>query len=109
MRERAGREPGALAWLEEAARFEDERGNLHAAQRHLASAIGIAPGDAVLEARYRALGERIAAAAGVRADFSWRSRRRSRTSRSGLPRPLRRPRPPPRPLPRASRLDEALP
>jgi tetratricopeptide (TPR) repeat protein len=66
MRERAGHEPSALAWLEEAARFEDERGDLHAAQRHLASAIGIAPGDGVLEARYRALGERIAAAAGVR-------------------------------------------
>jgi tetratricopeptide (TPR) repeat protein len=70
MRERAGREPSALAWLEEAARFEDARDNLHAAQRHLASAIGIAPGDAVLEARYRALGERIAAAAGVRADIA---------------------------------------
>jgi tetratricopeptide (TPR) repeat protein len=66
MRERAGHEPSALAWLEEAARFEEERGDLHAAQRHLASAIGIAPGDGVLEARYRALGERIAAAAGVR-------------------------------------------
>ena len=67
MRERAGHEASALAWLEEAARFEDERGDLHAAQRHLASAIGIAPGDGVLETRYRALGERIAAAAGVRA------------------------------------------
>jgi len=66
MRERAGHEPSALAWLEEAARFEDERGDLHAAQRHLAAAIGIAPGDGVLEARYRALGERIAAGAGVR-------------------------------------------
>ena len=68
MRERAGREPSALAWLDEATRFEDDRGNLHAAQRHLASAIGIAPGDATLEARYRAIGERIAAAAGVRPD-----------------------------------------
>lgn len=68
MRERAGREPSALAWLDEAARFEDERGNLNAAQRHLASAIGIAPGDPTLEARYRSLGERIAAAAGVRTD-----------------------------------------
>jgi len=66
MRERAGHEPSALAWLEEAARFEDERGDLHAAQRHLAAAIGIAPGDGVLEARYRALGERIATGAGVR-------------------------------------------
>jgi tetratricopeptide (TPR) repeat protein len=60
MRERAGREPGALAWLEEAARFEAERGELHAAQRHLAAAIGIAPGDAVLEACYRAVGVSIA-------------------------------------------------
>jgi len=68
MRERAGREPSALAWLDEAARFEEERGNLHAAQRHLASAIGIAPGDALLEARYRSLGERVAADAGVRSD-----------------------------------------
>ena len=67
MRERAGREPTALAWLEEASRFEQERGDLHAAQRHLASAIGIAPADAVLERRYRALGEQIAGAAGVRA------------------------------------------
>ena len=47
MRERAGREGAALAWLEEAARFEQERGDLHAAQRHLAAAIGIAPGDEV--------------------------------------------------------------
>ena len=68
MRERAGHEPSALAWLEEAARFEHERGDLHAAQRHLAAAIGIAPGDAVLEARYRVLGERIAELAGVRAE-----------------------------------------
>lgn len=66
MRERAGHEASALAWLEEAARFEQERGELHAAQRHLAAAIGIAPGDAVLEARYRAIGERIAELAGVR-------------------------------------------
>ncbi|HSO33333.1 MAG TPA: hypothetical protein VLT33_12455 [Labilithrix sp.] len=67
LRERAGREASALAWLEEAARFEQERGDLHAAQRHLAAAISIAPGDPVLGARYRALGERIASAAGVRA------------------------------------------
>ena len=75
MRERAGRERSALAWLEEAARFEQERGDLPAAQRHLASAIGIAPGDPVLENRYRALGEGIAAAAGVRAagvNEAWR-------------------------------------
>jgi tetratricopeptide (TPR) repeat protein len=65
MRERAGREPGALAWLDEAARFEHERGDLHAAQAHLAAAIGIAPGDAALAARYRAHGEQIAEAAGV--------------------------------------------
>ena len=66
LRERAGREPSALAWLEEASRFEQERGELQAAQRHLASAISIAPGDPVLGARYRVLGERIASAAGVR-------------------------------------------
>jgi tellurite resistance protein len=78
MRERAGHEASALAWLEEAARFEDERGDLHAAQRHLAAAIGIAPGDGVLEARYRALGERIAAGAGVRADAPEREGARER-------------------------------
>ncbi|MDB5212502.1 MAG: domain protein putative component of TonB system [Myxococcaceae bacterium] len=78
MRERAGHEAIALAWLEEAARFEDERGDLHAAQRHLASAIGIAPGDGVLEARYRALGERIAAAAGVRGGEQEEERERER-------------------------------
>ncbi|MBS2015904.1 MAG: hypothetical protein JST00_23655 [Deltaproteobacteria bacterium] len=65
LRERAGREPSALAWLEEAARFEEERGDLAAAQRHLASAISIAPNDLVLEARYRALGEALARRAGV--------------------------------------------
>ena len=66
MRERAGHEINALAWLEEAARFEQGRGELHVAQQHLAAAIGIVPGDAVVEGRYRALGERIAAEAGVR-------------------------------------------
>jgi tetratricopeptide (TPR) repeat protein len=78
MRERAGREASALAWLDEAARFEDERGDLHAAQRHLASAIGIMPGDASLEARYRALGERIAGAAGVKAPAPRVERERER-------------------------------
>jgi tetratricopeptide (TPR) repeat protein len=67
MRERAGRETSALAWLEEAARFEEQRGELQAAQRHLVTAIGIAPGDAALDASVRAIGERIAADAGVRA------------------------------------------
>ncbi len=66
LRERAGKETSALAWLEEAARFEQERGELQAAQRHLAVAISIAPADPVLGARYRTLGERIANAAGVR-------------------------------------------
>jgi hypothetical protein len=80
MRERAGHEASALAWLEEAARFEDERGDLHAAQRHLAAAIGIAPGDAVLEGRYRALGERIAAGAGVRSEEREREREREQES-----------------------------
>ncbi|MBX3185409.1 MAG: hypothetical protein KF819_00275 [Labilithrix sp.] len=60
MRERAGHEPSALSWLEEAARFEADRGDLHAAQRHLAAAISIAPADAALESRYRALGETLA-------------------------------------------------
>jgi len=75
LRERAGRETSALAWLQEAARFEQDRGDLQAAQRHLASAISIAPGDAVLEARYRMLGELVAKAAGVRppdAGDAWR-------------------------------------
>ena len=87
MRERAGKEPSALAWLDEAARFEDERGNLHAAQRHLASAIGIAPGDSALEARYRSLGERIAAAAGVRTDDAREQERASQPERAPLPAP----------------------
>lgn len=65
LRERAGRETSALAWLEEAARFEEERGELASAQRHLATAISLAPNDAVLEARYRALGEALARRAGV--------------------------------------------
>jgi len=69
LRERAGREPTALPWLEEAARFEEERGGLHAAQQHLAVAIGISPGDPDLETRYRRLGEQIAARAGVRAPY----------------------------------------
>lgn len=65
LRERAGRETSALAWLEEAARFEEERGDLAAAQRHLATAISLAPNDPVLESRYRALGEALARRAGV--------------------------------------------
>jgi len=66
MRERAGKEVNARAWLEEAAAFEEKRGDLHAAQRHLAAAIGIAPADAALEERYRAVGQTLAARAGVR-------------------------------------------
>lgn len=65
LRERAGREVSALAWLEEAARFEEERGDLAAAQRHLATAISLAPNDPVLEGRYRTLGEALARRAGV--------------------------------------------
>lgn len=66
MRERAGHEAEALAWLDEAARFERERGELHTAQRHLAAAIAIAPGDPGRDATYRAIGEQIAELAGVR-------------------------------------------
>jgi tetratricopeptide (TPR) repeat protein len=60
MRERAGREPSALPWLDEAARFEQERGDLQAAQRYLAAALAITPSDTALSARYRAIGEQIA-------------------------------------------------
>lgn len=66
MRERAGRMTSAVPWLDEAARFEQTRGDLHAAQRHLATAIGISPGSDERTARYRALGELIAERAGLR-------------------------------------------
>lgn len=65
MRERASRDPSALPWLDEAARFEELRGDLQASQRHLAVAIGIAPADGAIGERYRSIGERIAARARV--------------------------------------------
>jgi cellulose synthase operon protein C len=67
LRERAGREGSALPWLLEAASFEEARGDLDAAQQHLASAVAIAPGDAAVEGRYRSVGARIAERAGLRA------------------------------------------
>ena len=67
MRERAGKEESALPWLDEAARFEEERGDLPAAQAHLAAAIAIRPSDSARGERYRAIGIRIAEASGVRA------------------------------------------
>ena len=48
-----------VGFLVEAARFEtDERGDLLAAQRHLAAAVRLAPHDAELRRAYRASGER---------------------------------------------------
>ena len=67
MRERAGREIGAVVWLDEAARFEEERGELHLAQAHLAAALAILPSNQEIEARYRAVSGQIARVAGVRA------------------------------------------
>jgi cellulose synthase operon protein C len=66
LRERAGREVAAVAWLAEAATFEETRGELARAQAHLAAALAIDPTSEALEARYRAMGETIANAAGVR-------------------------------------------
>lgn len=66
LRERAGRDPSALPWLEEAARFEESRGELGLAQAHLAAALAIAPTNADLGARYRSVSERIARAAKIR-------------------------------------------
>ncbi|MDB4946447.1 MAG: domain protein putative component of TonB system, partial [Labilithrix sp.] len=73
MRERAGAERRSLPWLVEAARFEEERGNREAAQRHLAVAVSIAPNEAALEAQYREVGLRIAQAAGIRATTAARA------------------------------------
>ena len=67
LRERAGRESSAVPWLDEGARFEDARGELHLAQAHLAVALAIQPTNAEVEARYRDVSQRIAQAAGVRA------------------------------------------
>jgi tetratricopeptide (TPR) repeat protein len=66
LRERAGREASALPWLDEASRFEETRGELHLAQAHLAAALAIAPQSSELEARYRAVSQRIATSTGVR-------------------------------------------
>jgi tetratricopeptide (TPR) repeat protein len=66
LRERAGRERSAVPWLVEAARFEESRSDLAAAQRHLATATAIAPDDVMLAEKLKSLGERIAREAGVR-------------------------------------------
>lgn len=60
MRERAGREPSARPWLEEAAKFERDRFEMQAAQAHLAAAISIAPEDETLTATYREVSALIA-------------------------------------------------
>ncbi len=60
LRARAGREASALPWLAQAATFEEGRGDLAAAQQHLAVAIAIAPNDTTLGERYRAVSERLA-------------------------------------------------
>lgn len=69
MRERAGREPSALPWLEEAAGFEETRGDWTLAQAHLSAALAVSGPHATAEltARYRAVSEQVARAAGVRA------------------------------------------
>src|SRR5205085_4473076 len=60
LRERSGgRERSAIPWLLEAARFEEDRHDLAAAQRHLATATSIAPEDVMIGERLRALSERI--------------------------------------------------
>jgi tetratricopeptide (TPR) repeat protein len=66
LRERAGHEVSALPWLDEAARFEEHRGELHLAQAHLKAALAIAPQSSELDTRYRAVSQRIATATGVR-------------------------------------------
>jgi cellulose synthase operon protein C len=66
LRERAGREAAAVPWLDEAARFEETRGELARAQVHLGAALAIEPANEALASRYRAIGEAIAQAAGVR-------------------------------------------
>ncbi|MDF2696410.1 MAG: domain protein putative component of TonB system, partial [Labilithrix sp.] len=67
LRERAGHEVSALPWLDEAARFEEARGELQLAQAHIAAALAIAPRRVEIESRYRALSEQIAELAGLRA------------------------------------------
>ncbi len=65
LRERAGREPAAVPWLVEAAAFEEGRGELAVAQQHLGAALAIVPGDAAVSARFRRIGEAVAAKAGI--------------------------------------------
>ena len=57
MRERAGSERAAIAWLLEAAAFEEKRGDLLAAQEHLSVARRIDP---AVEPRFRELSSRMA-------------------------------------------------
>lgn len=61
LRERAGRDARAIPWLDEAATFEEGRGELVLAQGHLAAALAISPGHPDLDARYRAVSGRLAA------------------------------------------------
>lgn len=67
LRERAGREVKALPWLSEAAKFEEGRGELSLAQAHYAAALAIDPSSVELEAKYRAVSDRVGRAAGLRA------------------------------------------
>lgn len=66
LRERSARERSAVPWLIEAARFEEDRHDLAAAQRHLATATTIAPDDHLLSEKLRTLSDRIAREAGIR-------------------------------------------
>ena len=59
LRERAGHDTSAIAWLEEAATFEEGRGELVLAQSHLAAALAITPGHMEIERRYRGLNVRV--------------------------------------------------
>jgi tetratricopeptide (TPR) repeat protein len=59
LRERAGRDQRAIGWLEEAATFEEGRGELTLAQQHLSVALAIAPHNTDLDARFRAISARL--------------------------------------------------
>jgi hypothetical protein len=68
MRERAGGEGAAIPWLLEAATFEEGRGELLAAQQHLAVARAIAPSDPTIETRFRSIGARLSPSAAPEPD-----------------------------------------
>lgn len=66
LRERAQREFRAVPWLLEAAKHAESLGDLAVAQSHAGVALAIAPQDPDVVQTHRALGERIAVAAGMR-------------------------------------------